>query len=109
MSREIDIQIAEKIMGSTLTEISGQLLENGPSVKRPSGGGILLRRYSTDIAAAFEIVEKLASTLDRKTFRLAFRYGRWYAEFGVWDMEFVEADTAPMAVCLAALKTVEGK
>lgn len=68
-----------------------------------------VRPYSTDIAAAWEVVEKLA---------LTFELGWLPADKGLnWDASFGEkrgsedgtttyADTAPHAICLSALKAI---
>ena len=53
--------------------------------------------YSTDIAAAWEVVEEL----DLSMYPLACTVG-WRFEFD--RNEGAEAETAPLAICLAALK-----
>jgi hypothetical protein len=75
--------------------------------------------YSTDIAAAWEVVEKVWATLPKTgygTFRALLHRrdpdGRWICEFapnahGDWRTHATaEADTAPLAICLAALRAV---
>ncbi len=58
--------------------------------------------YSTDIAAAWEVVKKLNLLGD---YELSKIYGN-AGKYGVWDGDtlITEADTAPMAICLAAYK-----
>jgi hypothetical protein len=76
-------------------------------------------RYSTGIAAAWEVVEKVWATLPKTgygTFRALLHRrdpdGRWICEFapdahGDWSTHATaEADTAPLAICLAALRAV---
>lgn len=69
---------------------------------------------STDIKAAWEVVEKVF----RKGFHLAYEQGEWIAQacncdcvpMGEWGWEATEicgiADTAPLAICRASLKAV---
>ena len=125
--RTLDAAIAEKVMGEpkpTGNVPDGVLAGVATS---SSGGGNwigtttgytagdepvwLPKPYSTEIAAAFEVVEKLA---------LTFELGWFPADKGLnWDASFGEkrgseegtttyAGTAPHAICLAALKVVEG-
>lgn len=62
--------------------------------------------YSTDISAAWQVVEKLGMV----TIENATPHGPWSVGFTAHDCEgephwvHVEADTAPLAICLAALK-----
>lgn len=108
MSREIDIQIAEKVMSSTVTEINGQILENGPSVKQPTKGGILLRRYSTNIADAWQVVEKMMSlgfscritilSIDKS-------YGITFFNDNLPEY-FASGFSVPLSICEAALKAL---
>lgn len=63
--------------------------------------------YSTDIAAAWEVVEEV--WVDAR-FNLEWHRGTWVAgEYDHHEGVFVyeaEADTAPLAICRAALKAV---
>jgi hypothetical protein len=99
--RELDALVAEKVMGCH--NVNGQLYP--PDF---SGHGIHLAivapHYSTSIAAAWKVVEKLENNfvalsalgsgfrVEMKAFVTATVYG--------------EADTAAHAICLAALKAV---
>lgn len=96
--RELDALIAEKVMGLATAEEDSD--ENWVPVGVPG--------YSTDIAAAWEVVGKLwedqesVFELTRPVgsgFNCRFRQGA-IKEWG---------ETAPHAICLAALKSVEGK
>jgi hypothetical protein len=110
-SRELDALVAEKVMGCAPVKIgSGEYA----CVCNSEGHARLVRvnemawlkliePYSTDIAAAFEAAEACE----------LFRYyalGKFTGPEGeVWGLEadnamFAEADTAPLAICLAALK-----
>lgn len=109
--RELDALVAEKVMGERRLsrnvdvgdgrefrwKIHGELLENPPA-------------YSTDIAAAWEVVEKLG-----KRFNVFVDYptsGNVHANTGIMCDDFghghtcADAATAPHAICLAALKAV---
>ena len=62
--------------------------------------------YSTSIAAAWEVVEKVRATVSVELEFQMFAYedGTWQAEFGIEGDGF--ADTAPLVICLAALAAV---
>lgn len=107
--RELDALVAEKVMGWELIGIA------------PSGGRVVhsprlwekeLPHYSSDIAAAWQVVEKMekdgweSGCETSKGIRRA-----WFA----WDRrkrfspklpKFAEAEAIPRAICLAALKAV---
>lgn len=108
--RELDVLIAEKVMGCRVL-VSRGALENDISVRcgcsevhphEQSSGEVV--RYSTDIAAAFEVVGTHLMELHCNG---SFGWTcRWLAEGpSEQDME-AKADTAPLAICLAALKAV---
>jgi len=129
--RELDALVAEKVMGCKWGEFHNTPDEPGrwedhKFLVDPDGNKVAvrwktknlltwdmchywpsrpLRPYSTDIAAAWEVVEKFISEGvsiyrdDRQPSK-----GKWYALFG--DGCGVEADTVPLAICLAALKAV---
>ena len=67
--------------------------------------------YSTDIAAAMLVVEKMkfrGKMQQTLQLRWAYEHDAWKWEFsisGIW----ATADTAPLAICLAALKAVEAE
>lgn len=94
--RELDILVAEEIMG--LQVIHGFI----------DGGELEPERYSTDIAAAWQAIElskgggfKIHSTWNLTTFIAEFWIGP-YSGSGRWVVG--EADSVPRAICLAALK-----
>ena len=98
--RELDVLIAEKVLG---LKRSGDLFARAEWPKH----------YSTDIAAAWEVVEKLG----RHSLRLyapCDEAPSWMASFCVYGYRPFQdqtwkgyADTAPHAISLAALKAVE--
>jgi hypothetical protein len=104
MSRELDREVAEKVMGLTIDP----LVESEWTYCFWSDGK-RLPLYSSNIAAAWLVVEKMR---ERGCY---FRYddsnGPW-ALFGVevWTRFWTaEADTAPEAICRAALSAVKAK
>jgi hypothetical protein len=116
--RELDALIAEKVMGypafakQVLEQLGAHLLGEGEHEHcLVCGRGIdgtleCLPYYSTDISAAWEVVEK-AGLLKR--FTLEQTDHGWE----VWDRNEVSGDdliagglSAPHAICLAALKAV---
>ena len=58
------------------------------------------RPYSTDLAAAWVLVEKLGAL--EQPLHVRFERACWTAAFG--ERTPVSADTAPLAICLAALR-----
>ena len=109
-NRELDALIAEKVFGWTHCapnspydgEVTGVFFGTG----RPHGGGTIpLPHYSTDISAAWEVVEKVGLLNE-------YLLGCW--DDGIWvvsDVDgnwYADAVTAPLAICLAALKAKGG-
>lgn len=97
--RELDALIAEKVMGCPICESPFKdgskdvLYMNGPDGKR------IVPRYSTDISAAWEVkqktgINKIIDTGD----------GNVIAYYS--DDKFVVGESAPHAICFAALKAV---
>lgn len=58
------------------------------------------RAYSSDLSLAWEVVERLSGTVN--TLRVRREKNRWAAAFG--DGPTVSASSAPVAICLAALR-----
>jgi len=113
--RELDALIAEKVMGWHNNEANpSQPGMWGINDYREDGTPVLMPdfpAYSEDIAAAWEVVEKIK----RNGFKLQFDYDTWIAYWSHEDFlcgseealePFGRADTAPHAICLAALKAV---
>ena len=92
--RELDTLVAEKVMG---LNVDRSMMHNGPSYFDPPA-------YSTDIAAAWLVVEKLRETHDVELRGYQpYEPNNWQV---VVDSEFYTEGTAPHAICLAALKAV---
>lgn len=99
---ELDALIATKVMGASFQEIK----DADYFVNESGGIGFDLPSYSTDIASAWLVVEKLRLSV------LKCNHG-WRAgdlSYGGHESsEFIFdaiAETAPHAICLAALKSV---
>jgi hypothetical protein len=66
-----------------------------------SEGKILCPQYSTNIADAWLVVEKM----QEKGWLVSIRnFPKWTCEICFYDPIIVYAETAPLAICLAALK-----
>jgi hypothetical protein len=118
--RELDKMVAEKVMGNlTSDEPVWQRTYNLPDGLCETTRDRVLRRtlpnYSTDIAAAWEVVNRIHADT-KLVFQLAapqqdYVNEKWRANFNKkWWLDEspyyyeVDADTAPLAICLAALK-----
>ena len=108
--REMDALIAEKVIGWRIDELTAYS-PSGSSCARHPKGDWWLNYYSTNMDAAWEIVEKFVS----KGYGVhVYRHGDWNDKNGkrYWQsyMDFrfpiVDADTAPLAICRAALLAV---
>jgi hypothetical protein len=118
--RELDALVAEKVFHHRVEGRSVEVPLHPTTGRRmgPSSGMILsleaLPRYSTDIAAAWEIVERLKTTeafLQGENLKLEWLGSGWLlhalrSEDYFSAEDFPGAPTAPLAICLAALKAV---
>jgi len=107
--RELDRAIAEKVMGRKVTwDAPDVLLPGPPDNDAPN--------YSTSIDAAWEVVEKLRNWPGGHwwlhLWQVAGVREEWRASFTFGGMAAVHpkleatANTAPLAICLAALKAM---
>uniref|UniRef100_A0A6H1ZYF8 Phage ABA sandwich domain-containing protein n=1 Tax=viral metagenome TaxID=1070528 RepID=A0A6H1ZYF8_9ZZZZ len=94
-----------KLMGWTqfLTNTDGEIL----AVAEETGRGNFIWHPSTDIAQAWMVIEKIVQ--DGTKVEIGNNYydeNDWYCQFGIEGLgeKFAYADTAPMAICLAAEK-----
>lgn len=108
MSRELDALVAEKVMGWTNAHRTrpGACLRGYP----PTSATItLVPAYSSEIAAAWAVVERMREQGYAVTVRSASE-GRWVAR--TWkapddpSTDWVREDSAPLAIVLAALRAV---
>lgn len=100
---ELDAIIAEKVMGLYVLSDGPEwfTVDQPPSKDRQTQREV--KRYSTNIAHAFEVVEKVGYARFRLSgIRQPLMSGeRYSASFGVG---YADAETAPHAICLAALR-----
>ncbi len=116
--RERDALIAEKVMGCvikhTFTWVTGE-----PDMVHPDGDHQVLPHFSTDITAAWLVVqalEKRGFWCEMRTpFSEPFKRDGYWAGFtphgtSGWNGcpdHWTDAATLPLAICLAALKAIE--
>lgn len=118
--RELDAVVAEKVMGWKRVVVPKDYdgLNAGVTLLSPTATAIewapkgayqlwhFCPLYSTDIAAAWRVVEKLIEpTIERHGSRWSVTCLREAPQDTRWIE--VDADTAPLAICLAALKAVD--
>jgi len=116
--KQLDALVAEKIFGYKVFRrdyVDGARFFFEDTDGAPT---YLYMNYSTDIAAAWEVVEKLRELNNGSVleFRLTWsgkEYGIPGFVFRIWESDLphvdllpFEAKTAPHAICLAALKAV---
>ena len=121
--RELDAQIAVEVMGSLITwPVSGMMKDTPPpdpeqciwrgwpdERSRLKGENPEVPRYSTDIAAAWQVVAMLNSKGYVLGLEAEARYA--YAVFKAnppYPSPQTRAETVPHAICLAALKALKG-
>jgi hypothetical protein len=110
-NRAKDAEVAERVMGWRRIEWEGGTTPMGRSSKNVLS--LVLEEvphYSTDIAAAWQVVEHLFTRGLRLSLN-AFGGDPWWAEFADEGYEHgaqAPADTAPLAICRAALAAVAG-
>lgn len=121
--RELDKLIAEKVMNDVerylplykrLTDLSAKEFVSGETkpiyIPVYKGGNLNPKRYSTDIAAAWEVINKIYS-LKGFMLELSGTHGNlgWGCSMflaGVQDLS-EDCESAPHAICLAALKVMK--
>lgn len=107
---ELDRLVAERVMGVRVRKQSGRnryelVIPGGVNqvdFVDPEAPWSACPPYSTSIAHAWEVVERMAPREMRMGRTEA---GRYYVNFDHQPMNAV-ADTAPLAICRAALKAV---
>jgi hypothetical protein len=109
---DIDMMIITKVMGYIRLPFPAM-----PTFQKPTPQGVIgiyeLPRYSTNMVAAWEIVEKL--TMGNSLFDVCINPvpedgGRWWAMFILEPESYQQfsasASSAPLAICRAALLAV---
>lgn len=107
--REMDALIAEKVIGWTRKYVS----EHDTQVWDSPNESVYLENaiphYSTDISAAWEVVEKMlefekdVAGHDQVIITRTDDCLKWYIEFRKPSWEYAEAEALPLAICRAAL------
>ncbi len=113
--RELDVAVAVEVMGWKRGEPWGN--GNGPWIINGKVDDFVswntTPRYSTDIAAAWEVLAKFPSVEQRIECVLIWRdderQAGWYCRIGEHHNAPAYAATAPRAICLAALAAVRGR
>lgn len=111
--RELDALVAEKVMGLRVEWGQDTPCPDCDEVGRYCGGRAwcspcrawyysAYKDYSTDIAAAWEVVERLVAGGERHF--VVEKAGAWLVRFREGD--WLPGETAPHAICLAALRAV---
>lgn len=104
--RELDKLIAEKVMGRSIFSIGGEepyRLQEGDEEK----GTRNLAYYSTDIAAAWEVVEKMEGIWDIHSTSGGWRVYLAVRKDGSAKHTIAGEKTIEHTICIAALKAVE--
>lgn len=113
--RELDARVAEKVMGWTREDAYKRYILRSPETDMAAtvwdGSGFndlsaisRIPHFSTEIGAAWSVVQKIAMTYGLIFHLELYQTGTWQCWLG--DCR-ERADTAPLAICLAALKVVE--
>lgn len=119
--RELDALIAEKVMGLCVRsaeqvgiraheeEYACDFYVNKPDASEPRWGHMLpLQPYSTDIRAAWEVFERVRHLSQESSTRIEHEGDLWHATFSTLDfLAQASGETAPLAICRAALKAAE--
>lgn len=120
MNRELDAQVAEKVL--RLYDVhkagKGEWLQHdgcfafvGERVYRDDKGFFTrLPYYSTDIAPAWEVLERMREYCpDVSIYTKEDKWNCGWFYDGYAFGNYVSTDTAPEAICRAALKAMEGR
>jgi hypothetical protein len=114
--RKLDALVAEKVMGYHNIYVAHDGVPHLLPIPNSGTTGVICPRYSTDIAAAWEVVEKL-QLLNKPQSIPSSNYAEhlqlWQYDETKWMVGNIESDTiygegesVAHAICLAALKIV---
>jgi hypothetical protein len=107
---DLDRLVAERVMNWKPPEPSGERIayDGGPPLDERSPYRI--KPYSTDIAAAWEVLERLyhlADFMRLERDKTEWSCTWWLGGSKIWHRDHrATANTAPLAICRAALKVV---
>lgn len=101
--RELDAEVARVVFKYGYGEAVG---DNGEDLRWVyiNGEGCPLPHYSTDIATAWQVVEKFV--VSGKEPLIEYYYGQWHVDLAGSGYMEESANTVAHAICLAALKAV---
>ena len=110
--KKLDMEIGTRVFGDKRQFHSPLKHKSCPNITRCGSCWDLVQRYSTDIAAALEVVEalyKMGLNMDL-TYRIYavdgnFATVTFYSD--AWTAGQGDAGKIPLAICIAALKAVE--
>lgn len=107
---ELDRMIAEKIFNAPMPPPSEARAIHITGIWSWNGGKWNTLRFSTDIAEAWKVVEKIQATLNPIEIAVVFDDEGWATLITMGDGAPIEAgaDTAPLGICLASLRAVGG-
>lgn len=105
--REIDRLVAEQVMGWTNLSVAGTRFGTTPEGKAHR----IVPQYSTDLSAAWEVVEKLRQlgyqgAIDWSSSEPGYECAFGSSNVPSHERQSCRAATASLAICLAALKIV---
>ncbi len=104
--RELDALIGEKLFGVRYEFVHDDYMI--PDPEDPIAYDVC-PHYSTDITAAWQVLEKLMSMTKQQDIHLEHLEGEWGVstchELGEWK-DWVRAETAALAICRAALQAL---
>lgn len=99
--RDLDALIAEKVMGWTRIPKERETLWQSPTAGSWPVTLARIPKYSTDIAAAWKVVNALGGH-----FILRRQLSEWFVTI---NGEMAWAETAPLAICRAGIAATEAK
>lgn len=120
-SRELDAMVAEKVMGNShwireapdpSCEAAGACDGFGPAGECSQCTGVIevaAPHYSSSIADGFAVVEAMREKGYRCSLEMALDRKTWWACFWRVVGQPHQADTLPLAICLASLKALEAQ
>jgi len=107
--KEMDALIAEKVMG--WKKLSGKVnilvRQSIDLIMLNDGAQELVPRYSTDISAAWEVIQHFLGTGRKRPKIDRVSEGEWRVQIDDWEPDAVAySSSAPLAICRAAMLAV---
>jgi hypothetical protein len=108
--RELDALVAEKVMGRNGAVEQWRQTANGPDMITATTAAVdgwrPIPNFSSDIAAAWEVLEKLRGMLHEEISVASSYDKKFWVVCLEGTQQLAHAETAAHAICLAALKAV---